>query len=88
MLSLTEKPGAILTWIRVPDAARDLPPGVSSLTVSVQPPCAMVCINISVHVKNNNKKQKTLAAIPLFGHTKIQHTLIGMGSAALAAAVP
>ena len=27
-------------------------------------------------------------AIPLFGHTKILQTLIGMGSAALAAAVP
>ena len=34
------------------------------------------------------KKSQTLAAIPLFGHTKILHTLRGMGSAALAAAVP
>ena len=31
-------------------------------------------------------KSQTLSAIPLFGHTKILHTLIGMGSAALAAA--
>ena len=29
-----------------------------------------------------------MAAIPLFGLTKTLHTLIGMGSAALAAAVP
>ena len=33
-------------------------------------------------------KIPTLAAIPLSGHTKIPHTLIGMGSAALVAAVP
>ena len=33
-------------------------------------------------------KSQTLAAIPLFGHTKILHTLIEMGSTALAAAVP
>ena len=33
-------------------------------------------------------KIRTLAAIPLFGHTEILHTPIGMGSAALAAAVP
>ena len=33
-------------------------------------------------------KSQTLAAIPLFGHTKILHTLIGMGRAALATAVP
>ena len=33
-------------------------------------------------------KFQAVAAIPLFGHTKIQHTLTGMASAALAAAVP
>ena len=32
-------------------------------------------------------KIPTRAGIPLFGHTKILHTLIGMGSTALAAAV-
>ena len=32
-------------------------------------------------------KKNPLAAIPLFGHTKILHTLIGLGSAALAASV-
>ena len=33
-------------------------------------------------------KPRTLAAVPLSGHTKILHTLIEMGSAALATAVP
>ena len=33
-------------------------------------------------------QSQTLAAVPLFWHTKILHTLIGMGSAALAAAFP
>ena len=33
-------------------------------------------------------KSRTLAVIPVFEHTKILHTLIGVGSAALAAAVP
>ena len=33
-------------------------------------------------------KIQALAAIPLLGHTKILQTLIGMGSAALVAAVP
>ena len=32
-------------------------------------------------------KSRTLAVIPVFEHTKILHTLTGMGSAALAAAV-
>ena len=40
--------------------------------------------NICAHVKYN---PKTLAAVPLFGHTKILHTMVGMGSATLAAAV-
>ena len=46
---------------------------------SVQPPCAIACIDICVHAN----KSQTLTAIPLFGHTKILHTLTGMGSAAL-----
>ena len=35
----------------------------------------------------NVKKTQTLAAIALFVHTKVLHALMGMGSAALAAAV-
>ena len=46
----TEKPGAILTRVRVPGAARDffLPESATSadsLTVSLQPPCAIGCIS-------------------------------------------
>ena len=57
--------------------------GAESFTMSVQTPCAVACINICTHVKDS----KTLAAIPLFGRTKMLHTLVGMGSAALAAAL-
>ena len=46
--------------------------------------CAIASINICVHVKNS----KTLAAILLFGRTKILHSPIGMASAALATALP
>ena len=47
------------------------------------PLCAIACINFGALVKS-----QTLAATPLFGHTKILHTLTGMVSAALAAAAP
>ena len=55
-----------------------------SLTVCVQPVCVIACISICEHVMN----PKTRAAGPLFGHMKILHTMIGVGSAALAAVVP
>ena len=51
-----------------------------SLTVSLQPPCAIACTNVCAHVKNPKHWEPY--------HTKILHTLIGMGSAALATAVP
>ena len=85
-----EKPGAILTRVRVLGVARDflLPESAScadSLTVLVQSPCdAVTPINICTHVK----KAPNLATIPLFQHAKILNTLVGMGSAAPAAAVP
>ena len=41
-----------------------------------------------MHIYAHVKKSEALAAVALFGHTEILHTLIGMGSAALAAAVP
>ena len=50
---------------------------VQTLTVSVQPPCAIACININEQVKTWQTSQ-TLAAIPLF---------LGTGSAALTASV-
>ena len=69
----TEKPGAVLTRVRVP--GNFLPKSTfsaDSLTVSVHPRCAIACINICAHVKNPKRWQ---------------HTLIEIGSAALAAAV-
>ena len=50
-------------------------------TVFVQPQCAVACTSICVHVKN-----PTLAVILLWGLRNTVHT-VGMGSAALAAAV-
>ena len=57
-----KKPRVILTRVRVPGAARDFSPGVNffpeltssadSLTVSAQPPCAIICNNICTHVTN------------------------------------
>ena len=53
----TEMPGASLTQVQVPGRARDfsLPESTfcaDSLTVSIQAPCAVTCINICAHVKN------------------------------------
>ena len=47
----------------------------------------------SPHVQTNaqhlriRKKSQTLAAIPLFGHAEILHTLVGVGSTTCVAAV-
>ena len=46
-----EKPGAIRMRVRVPGDARDFSPrvmasGADSLTVSVQPPCAITCLSV------------------------------------------
>ena len=83
----TEKPGAILTRVRVPDAARDFSPRVSfqcRLTYGVR--AAPGC-NRMHHCLCARQKSQTLAAVPLLGQTKILYALIGMSSAALAAAV-
>ena len=75
----TEKPGAILTRVRVPSATRDISPRVNCLCRhSYGVRTAPVCINICKHVKIPNTGRQ-----PLLGHTKILRTLIGMGSAAL-----
>ena len=71
----TEKPGVILTRVRVPGAARDFLSesafSADSLKVSVQPPYATACIKICVHVK----KSQTLAAVPLLQtHENTAHT--------------
>ena len=54
-----------------------------SLTVSVHPSCAITCINICAHIKISHP----LATLPLSANTKTLQTLVGMGSAAPAAAV-
>ena len=81
-----EKPGAVLTRVRVPGAARDFSSRVNfqcrlsyGVITSPSSPASLSVRTLKI---------PTLAAIALFGHTKILHTLIGMGSAALAAAVP
>ena len=84
----TEKPGAMMTRVRVPGAARDFSPRVNfQCRLSYGARTAPVCNRMHRHLCARYNSQ-TLAAIPLCGHTKILHTLIGMGSAALAAAVP
>ena len=76
---LTEKPGAIWVQIRVPIAAgRFLLQSAfsaNSLTVFVQPLCAVTCINM-LKISDTGT-----------GHIKILYTLTGMGSTAFAAAV-
>ena len=85
----TEKPGAILTRVRVPGVARDFTPRVNFqrrlLGCLYSPPWAVACINIT---NVTSYKSQALAAILLFTYTKMLHILIGMGSAAPAAAVP
>ena len=52
----TEKPGTILTQIRLPREAKDFvsqsPLSVQTLTVSIQPSCTITCMNSCMHVKN------------------------------------
>ena len=81
----TEKPplSAIQT-IQTPGAAVSTFQCRLSCSVCTARVCAVAFINISVHVNNINH---WLAATALFGYTNILHSLMGMGSAALAAAV-
>ena len=56
----TEKPGATLTWVRAPGAARDFSPSVAfhhRLTVLLQLPYTIACINTCQHVKNPKRWQ-------------------------------
>ena len=65
----------------VPESASS----ADSLTVSVQPPCAIARINMCVNVKNPKHWQPYQYSDT---DTKILHSLVGMGSAAFAAPVP
>ena len=86
----TEKTGTILMWVQVPGAARDFCPKVnlqyrlSYIAHTAPPPTPPPSSHSHLHT---HEKSQTLAATPLFGHMKILHAMIGMGSAALVAAV-
>ena len=56
--------------------------GSTKITRSVFDLCAVTCTDTCAHIKNS-----VHSAIPLFGHTEMLHTLIGMDSIALAAAL-
>ena len=85
----TENPGTVLTQVRVPSVARFFSlsqfPGQTVLRCPYS-----LCVQS--HASTSVRTLKfpntgTVAATPLFGHSKVLHTLIAMGSAALAAAV-
>ena len=72
---LTEKPCAVLTWVRIPIATWDFSPRVN-----------FQCRLSYGH--NGVRTDLCVVPMPLCGHRKILHALIEMSSAALAAAVP
>ena len=89
MAWMTQKSGAKLMQVRVPSAARLFSPQVSfqcrlSYSVCLYSPRMQLHASTSVCML---KLPNTGSHITLFGHAKILHTLIGMGSAALVAAV-
>ncbi len=84
----TEKPGAIVTWVRIPSAARDFSPysQLSMQTLWRCPYSPRVRARASTSVRTL-KIPNTGNHIALFGDRKTLHTLIGMGSAALGTAM-
>ena len=80
---LTDKPGAILTPVQVPCAAWDFSPSQLSVQTRLQCPYSP-----HVHSHASASEWTLKSPTPLFGHTKIQHTWIGMANTALATAVP
>ena len=80
----SENPGAILTRQEIFLQSAFI---ADYLTVSVQPPYAIACINIRASTSVHTLKSQTLATIPLFGDTKILHTLVGMESVSLGVVV-
>ena len=81
-------PGTILMRVQFPGAARDFSPRVNFQFTSTHlqrsySPRVLSHASTSVCML----KPQTLTAMPVFGHTEILHTLIGVSSAALTAAV-
>ena len=84
----TEKPGAVLTRVPVPGAAREFSPRFNfqcRLSYGVH---AAPCVQLRASTSVGTLKSHVVAAIPLSGHTKLLHTLERMGSAVLADVVP
>ena len=87
----TEKPGAVLTQVRVPGAGSFflfvfIPESISSadsLTVSIKPPVQSHALASVCMIKIPNSGSYTVVWTPT-----LLHTLVGMGSAALAPTVP
>ena len=78
----TEKPGAILTQVRVPGVARDFSPRVNfQRRLSYSVCTAPVCNRMHQHLCARSKSH-TLAAMLLFVQIQILHKPIGMGIAA------
>ena len=61
---------------------------MQTLPVSEQPPPCIIGMHQHVIYVHTLKILNAGTHIPLFGHTKILHTLTRMGSAALVAALP
>ena len=75
-------------WVRFPGAASGFAPWVRfwcRLSYGVR--TAGLCSQRHQHLCARYKIPNNGSNIPLFGHRKIQHTFIGIGSAAFAAAV-
>ena len=88
--------GAIVTRVRVPCEARDFSPRVNFRCRLLRCPCAVACFSICAHVlKIPNTGSHTivghtdiLIVCPCISMSVYMHTLVGVGSAALTAAVP
>ena len=59
----------------------------SQTQFSMQTPIRCPCVQLHASTSLRMLKSQALASIPLFGHSKILHPQVEMGSAALAAAV-
>ena len=82
---LTEKPDTVLMWVRVPGAARDFSPRVNFLWRLLYNVCVHSHASTSEHTLKIPNTGRALWSS--FRHVKILHTLTGMGSVALVAAV-
>ena len=80
LLSGTKEPGAVLSRVQVPGVAKSFCPRVNFQRRLSDGVCTVTCINICISDISMcmHTKISTLVAIPLFGHIKILHVLVGM----------